>query len=72
MTQLNIDDSLYDEIQAYIKDKKIEYPTLKNFCERAIKSYISMERAEERGNPILKDLKKEGDANGVSKHDKKD
>lgn len=60
MTTVNINDALYNEIEAFLKGHEVEYPTIKNFCERAIKGLLSIEKSAER----LKDKKyKEGDLN---------
>ncbi|MCD6495706.1 MAG: hypothetical protein J7K54_00365 [Candidatus Aenigmarchaeota archaeon] len=41
MVMVNVDDNLYSEIARIVKSHKIEFPTIKNFVERAIAKEIT-------------------------------
>lgn len=44
MTQVNIDKDLYNKVRNFVYDgDKIEYPTINNFIERAIKNQLRIE-----------------------------
>lgn len=40
MSQVNIDDKVYDEIKQFVENNNIEYPSVKNFIDRQLKRII--------------------------------
>lgn len=48
MRTINIDDGIYNEIKAIISDRRIDYPTIKNFIEKACRGLILSEMAKEK------------------------
>ena len=43
MTQVNIDDELYKQVSEFVQKDKIEYPTILNFVEKAVRDKLRIE-----------------------------
>jgi hypothetical protein len=43
MTQVNIDEELYKQVSEFVKKERIEYPSIINFIERAVKDKLRIE-----------------------------
>lgn len=43
MTQLNLDDDLYQEVKRYVENDKIEYPSIINFVEKSVRDRLRIE-----------------------------
>lgn len=41
---VNIQDKLYREVKTFIRGKEIEYPTLKNFVEKAVRNELNQQK----------------------------
>lgn len=44
MVIVDIDEELYEKVKPIVEGKKIEYPTLKNFINKAVKEKVDRER----------------------------
>ncbi len=43
MTNVNLDDELYKQVSEFVKNDKIEYPSLQNFVEKAVRDKLRIE-----------------------------
>ena len=43
MTQVNVDDELYKQVKQFVDMDRIEYPSLINFIEKAIRDKLRIE-----------------------------
>lgn len=50
MTQINVDDELYKQVKEFITKDKIEYPSLINFVEKAIRDKLRIETINSKEN----------------------
>ena len=40
MTQVDVDDKVYDEIKNFVENNKIQYPSIKNYIDRNLQACI--------------------------------
>jgi hypothetical protein len=43
MTQLNMDNELYEKVREFVEIDKIEYPSIINFVEKAVRDKLRIE-----------------------------
>ena len=43
-TNVAIDDELYEEVRKIVENKNIDYPTINNFVNKAVRKLIGVER----------------------------
>ena len=43
MVLVNLDDTIHANLKQFLKDHKIEYPTLKNFVDKSVKEKLKIE-----------------------------
>lgn len=43
MTNVNIDNDLYEQVKRFVENDKIEYPFISNFIEKAIRDKLRIE-----------------------------
>lgn len=43
MVTVNIDNELYEQVKEFIQKDRIEYPSLQNFVEKAVKDKLRIE-----------------------------
>ena len=43
MTMVNLDDELYAQVKEFVQKDKIEYPSINNFVERAVRDKLRIE-----------------------------
>lgn len=43
MPIVNLDNTIYENLKQFLKDNKVEYPTLKNFVDRSVQEKLKIE-----------------------------
>ena len=47
MTMINLNDEIYKEVEGLIQNNEVEYPTIKNFVDKAVKILLEKEKRKE-------------------------
>lgn len=48
MVTVNIDNELYEQVKKYVETDRIEYPSLQNFVEKAVKDKLRIESRNQK------------------------
>ena len=50
MTQINLDENLYQEVKIFVEKDRIEYPSIINFVEKAVRDKLRIETINKKEN----------------------
>ena len=48
MVMVNLDDTIYENLKLFLKDNKIEYPTLKNFVDKSVQAKLKIDMIRQK------------------------